>query len=443
MQLQYHQSVVPSRAQPQEYANEPRPNRPQQHIQYHEDPGRLKAIQNAEAEAQAKAEEQALAYQKIALASHNKHQAQALEQIRLVHERHHQQAALDQIKEGIQVSEAGQAHIEEQVQPKDPEAAYRARVKAHATAVAAEERRRQEAAEYKAHADAILNLQATQQAHVKAQEDAHRNALNFERNQLRAQAHAQAVANAQAEALYKVHQQRRAKAQSEVQAVARAQAEARKVDPNTSVVQYLLPNTEPLPSPNSYFTDDQTRKYQAAGSNYVARAAPQKEAEDAVYVPRQSYKQKIPSTSQSSIYVSQSGLVKKNPVKSVTVEDIDQEAQLGRAAVPKIKTLTQEDLVALINAGYAVTPIPDPIKPTPQPYGIESSSAGYYVKKQRAPARPDYVTYEEVAPRAQKRPNRKSPALKHESDSDASEKITYLVPVEPVYGSRKVSPKQE
>lgn len=452
VQLQYHQAVVP--AQPTKAPE----------YQY-EDPARLKAYHfDAEsiARAQGRAEAQALAYQRVAQDSHQKHQANALEQIRIAHEHHRQQAALEQIREGSQVSEAGKSHIEEQIAPKDPEAAYRAKLKAQATAAAAEDRRAQEAAEYKAHADAILKLQAQQAAHLKAQEDAHRYALNFEKNQLRAQAHAQAIANAQAQALYKAHQQARAKANIEVQAAAKAQAEARKNDPdNTSVIQYLLPNSVPLPSPNSYLGNEQHQKYQASGSTYVARAAPKNPeptpaAEEPIYVqatpinqPRQPHKHKIPTASQSSIYVSQSGLLKKAPVKSVTIEDIidNEEAnppQFIRIPSPKGRTLTQEDLNALINAGYTVTPVPETARSTPAPYGIESSTSGYYVKKQRTTvSRPEYIAYEEVIPRP-KRPYRKpSHILKQENDGHPSEKITYLVPVEPAYGTRKPLLKNE
>lgn len=113
----------------------------------------------------------------------------------------------------------------------------------------AEQRRAHEASEYKAHADAILKLQAQQRAHLRAQDEAHHYALNFEKNQMRAQAQAQAVANAQALALYNAHQGARAKAQAEAKQAARAQAEARRINPKTApVVQYLLPNNVPFPT---------------------------------------------------------------------------------------------------------------------------------------------------------------------------------------------------
>ncbi|CAB0033945.1 unnamed protein product [Trichogramma brassicae] len=200
--------------------------------------------------AQQSAEQQALAFHKIAQAAHYKHQDDALEQIRVANEKHRQQSALEQIKQGEQVSEAGR---QERVQPKDPEGAYKAHLKAQATALVAEHRRAHEAAEYKAHADAILKLQAQQQAHLRAQEEAHRYALNFEKNQARAQAQAQAIANAQALALYNAHKAARAKAQQEAKQAAKAQHDAKKLDPdNAPVVQYLLPNKVPLPAPEEY-----------------------------------------------------------------------------------------------------------------------------------------------------------------------------------------------
>ncbi|XP_043474248.1 mediator of RNA polymerase II transcription subunit 15-like [Leptopilina heterotoma] len=408
------------------------------------------------AQAQAAAQAAALAFQKITQASHTKHQSDALEQIRITEENFRQQTALEKIKEGEQVSEAGKVHIEEQYQPKDPEAAYRAQIKAQATAEAAAARRAQEAAEFKAHADAILVVQAQQQQHVKAQEQAHQNALNFERNQIHAQEQAQALANAQALALYKAHQAQRAKANSEIQTVARAQANARKTDPDhVPAVQYLLPNPETLPQQNSFFTNDQNQKYQASGSSYVPRSAPKpppqetnQESPDTEYSqpiinqPRQAHKHKIPAQS----YVSQSGLLKKAPVKSLTIEDIidttqSRTPQFVRIPSSKIQTLTQQDLASLINAGYTVTPVPETTKPTRRPYAVESTSAGYYLKKQRNQPvqRPEYIAFEEVISRP--RPIRKNrPILRQEeNDSEASEKVTFLVPVEPVYGTRQVS----
>ncbi|XP_035720422.1 mediator of RNA polymerase II transcription subunit 15-like isoform X1 [Vespa mandarinia] len=430
--------------------------RPSPQYQYAEDHGNLKAQAEAEAiaRAQAQAQAQALAFQKVAQAAHNKHQQEAFQQIQIVNERHRQQSALEQIQQGTQISDAGRAHIEEQYHPKNPEAAYRARLKAQAQAELAEARRAQEAAEYKAHSDAILKLQAQQQAHLKAQEEAHRNALNFEKNQLQAQAQAQALAQAQAEALYKAHQQTRAKANSEVVAVARAQAEARKQDPeNTPVVQYLLPNSTPLPSPNSYYTSDEVQKYQASGSSYVPRSVPKdegpssiaEELQPTITQPRQTHKLKIPTASPSSVYVSQSGLLKKAPIKSLTIEEIIDQDQINGPQVVRIptskghQTLTQEDLSALIHSGYSVTPIPQTVKPTQQTYIGENSSAGYYIKKQRNPVgRPEYITYEDAIPQGRKAIRKNRPILKPQgSEAEASEKVTYLIPLEPEFGNKQ------
>lgn len=413
------------------------------------------------AQAQANAQAQALAFQKISAASHTTHQQAALEQIRIVNERHRQQtieeerqrqqSALEQISQGSGVSEAGQAQIEEEY--RDPETAYKSKLKAQERAEAAEARRAQEASEYKAHADAILALQAQQQAHLKAQEDAHNYALNFEKNQLRAQAQAQAIANAQAQALYKSHQAARANAQKEAQAAARAQHEARQRDPeNTPVIQYLLPNagSTPLPPPNSYFTSSDVQKYQTSGSSYVPRSAPRPPPADelqAVNQPRQAHKHKIPQGSQASTYVSQSGLLKKAPVKSLTIEEIIEQDQLNSPQIirlPAAKSqapLTQADLDALINAGYTVTPVPDTARPTPRPYALENSSTGYYVKKHSSPTpRPEYAAYSDAIPR-QRRPIRKQrPILQQhqESEAEGNEKVTYLVPLEAsAYGTRR------
>ncbi|KAI4498017.1 hypothetical protein M0802_006841 [Mischocyttarus mexicanus] len=435
--------------------------RPSPQYQYAEDHGNLKAVQQAQAQAeaeaiaraQAHAQAQALAFQKVTQAAHNKHQQDAFQQIQIVNERHRQQSALEQIQQGTQVSDAGRAHIEEQYHPKDPEAAYRARLKAQAQEELAEARRAHEAAEYKAHSDAILKLQAQQQAHLKAQEDAHKYALNFEKNQLQAQAHAQALAQAQAEALYKVHQQNRAKANNEVVAVARAQAEARSKDPeHTPVIQYLLPNSTPLPSPNSYYTSDEVQKYQASGSSYVPRSVPKDEGpspteniQPTITQPRQTHKLKIPAASPSSVYVSQSGLLKKAPVKSLTIEEIIEQDQINGPQVVRIptskgqQTLTQEDLSALIHSGYSVTPIPQTVKPTQQTYIGENAPAGYYVKKQRNPVgRPEFITYEDVIPQARKPTRKNRPILKPQGgDAEASEKVTYLIPLEQEFGNKQ------
>ena len=421
------------------------------------------------ASAQANAQAQALAFQKISQASHNNHQQAALEQIRIVNERHRQQSALEQISQGDGVSEAGQAQIEEEV--KDPEAAYASKLKTQARAEHAEARRAQEAAEYKAHGDAILALQAQQQAHLKAQEDAHTYALNFEKNQVRAQAHAQAIANAQAQALWKSHQQARANAHKEAQAAARAQVEARKRDPeHTPVIQYLLPNSTPLPSPNSYFTSSDVQKYQTSGSSYVPRSAPRppasRDGADSLQVqvnqPRQAHKHKIPQASQAQTYISQSGLLKKAPVKSLTIEQIIQRDQSDSPQIirlPSAKTqtpLTQADLEALINAGYTVTPVPEhALRATQRPdnYHLENTSSGYYVKKQQQQRhninsgaltpRPDVYAYSDVVNRqpTQLRQKLQRPVLQHhrEAEAVANEKITYLVPIDApsAYGTRR------
>ncbi|XP_011689948.1 PREDICTED: mediator of RNA polymerase II transcription subunit 15-like [Wasmannia auropunctata] len=438
------------------------PFRPSPQYEYVDDGAQLKAHQGqtqaeaiANARAQAQAEAQALAFQKIAQASYQKHHEAALEQIRIDHERYRQQSALEQIQQGDHVSDAGRAHIADQVEPKDPEAAYRAKLKAQAAAEAAEARRIQIAAEQKAHNDAIRQVEAQQQAHVRAQEKAHYDALNFERNQIRAQAQAQALAEAQAQALYKAYQQSRAKANSEILAAARAQAEAKKVNPEgTPVIQYLLPNTPKLPTPNTYFTNDDVNKYQASGSTYAPRSVtkPDESGESvqeqayvqpAINQPRQAHKLKVPPT-QASVYVSQSGLLKKSPVKSLTIEEIIDQGQLSspqvvRAPSPKDQQpLTQEELSVLINAGYSVTPIPQTVKPTQQSYVPENTSAVYYLKKQRPAVRPEYATYEEVLQRP-RRPSRKNISILKQDDANASEKVTFLVPLEPSFGTRQPS----
>ncbi|XP_063971977.1 mediator of RNA polymerase II transcription subunit 15-like [Diachasmimorpha longicaudata] len=418
-----------------QYQQYVQPRKPYRPAPQYADPAIHQAEAAAQAQAQARAEAEALAFQKISQASHQRHQQAAFEQIRIVEDRFKQQSALEQINQG-QVSEAGREHIEEQLHPKDPEAAYRAKLKAQAAAEAAEARRVQEAAEYKAHGDAIKALQRQQAAHLKAQEDAHIYALNFEKNQAKAQEQAQALANAQALALWKAHQAARSKAQKEAQLAARAQDEARKRDPeHTPVIQYLLPspNSTPLP-PNSYLTNDQVHKYQASGSSYVPRAAVKP---DDVNQPRQAHKHKIPNNSQ--IYVSQSGLRKKAPVKSLTIEEIieqDQErnSQIIRIPAAKGQPLTQSDLDALIHAGYTVTPVPEVTRPTQQPnYALENTT-GYYVKKQTA--RPD--AYYDDALRHQRRPVRgQRPILKQGSESEGSDKVTYLVPLDATYGNRR------
>jgi len=447
-----------------------RPFRPSPQYDYVDEGDRFKAQAEAEANAraQAQAEAQALAFQKIAQASYQKHREAALEQIRIDHERYREQSALEQIQQGDQVSEAGRAHREGRLEPKDPEAAYKAKLKAQAAAEAAEARRLQTEAEYKAHADALRQVEAQQHATVKAQERAHHDALNFERNQLRAQAQAQALAQAQAEALYKAYQQSRAKANSEILAAARAQAESKKVDPDgTPVIQYLLPSTPKLPSPNSYFTNDDTSKYQSSGSTYAPRSVakpPVAESSDSVHSREPIYVQPVvinqsrqphklktpPTTSQSPVYVSRSGLLKKSPVKSLTIEEvIDRERSnvvppqvVGRIPTSKgsQQALTHEELSVLIDAGYSVTPIPQTIKPSQRTYAPTENtpSVAYYLKKERSViARPEY-TYEEIAQRPRRPIGKHAPVnVEQDVDADASERITYLVPLGPAFGARQ------
>ncbi|KAJ8678843.1 hypothetical protein QAD02_014630 [Eretmocerus hayati] len=293
--------------------------------------------------AQAQAEAAALAFHKIAQASHYKHQDEALEQIRIANEKHRQQSALEQIRQGESVSEAGRS---ERVKPKDPEGAYRARLKAQATALVAEQRRAQEAAEYKAHAEAILKLQAQQRAHLRAQEEAHHYALNFEKNHQRAQAQAQAIANAQALALYKARQQALTKAQQEAKQAAKAQAEARHKDPEkTSVVQYLLPNNVPLPAPEVYLPKA------AEALQAQAQAAQEKRPKKPIHQPP-------PPPPQQQI-------------QHVLLEEIDPQ-YLRRIPVKQSATVTavpstadehDQQLAFLVDAGYygkAVSPQPPP-----------------------------------------------------------------------------------
>ncbi|EFN79355.1 hypothetical protein EAI_09842 [Harpegnathos saltator] len=452
VQYQYQQQHV--QAADYSGAKGARPFRPSPQYDYN-------AEAEANARAQAQAEAQALAFQKVAQDSYQKHREAAIEQIRIDQERYRQQSALEQIQQGSQVSDAGRAHLDGHLEPSDPEAAYRAKLKAQEAAEVAEARRLQTAAEYKAHQDAVRQVEAQQHAHVRAQEKAHVDALNFERNQLRAQAQAQALAQAQAEALYKAYQQSRAKANSEILAAARAQETAKKLNPEgTPVIQYLLPSSPKLPSPNSYFTNDDS-KYQTSGSTYVARSLPKPDSSESasrddsaqppsqpapINQPRQLHKLKVPPTQSSPVYISQSGLVKKAPsVKSLAVEEtIDSLHGPQVVRIPSSKgpqqPLSQEELSVLINAGYSVTPIPQTVKPTQRNYLPESNtSAAYYLKKQRpvSPVRPvEYVAYEEVVQHSPRPVRKNTPSiLKH--DDDTSEKVTYLVPLEPSFGTRQ------
>ncbi|XP_033316633.1 chromatin modification-related protein eaf-1-like [Bombus bifarius] len=426
---------------------------------YIDDDSYRKALEQAQAQAQAQAEAQALSFQKIAQAAYKKHHQDALAHMRLTNERYRQQSALEQIQQGAQVSDAGRSHLQEQLHPKGAEAAYRAKLKAQIAAEAAEARKLQQAQEFKAHADAIRKLEAQQQAHLKVQEEVHNYALNFEKNQARAQA----IAQAQAEALYKSQLQARNQVKGEILAISKGQVQGKKVDPDSSVYHYTLSTTTALPFlHNSYFTNDQLQKYQTSGSSYVPRSVPKSDdanpvieaasahVQPVITQPRQTHKLKLPSSSQS-VYVSESGLLKKSPIKSVTIEEVTaQPDQIGAQPSPAAKAhaLTEEDLSALINAGYTVTPVTQPAKTIQQIYATDNTSAGnnpYYTKKQKAPlTRSEYVTYEEVIQRPRKLVRKNRPILKHsEKEGDLGEKVTYLVPLEPAFGTRQPALKHE
>ncbi|XP_026673590.1 mediator of RNA polymerase II transcription subunit 15-like isoform X2 [Ceratina calcarata] len=442
------------------------------------------ALEQAQARAQANAEQEALAFQKIAQAAYKKQQQDVLEHLRQTNERHRQQeqlqqqqqqlqqqqqqlqhqqqylqhqqqlqqpqqpSALEQIQHGAQVSDAGRVHLQEQLNPKNAEAAYRAKVKAQIAAEAAEARKVQQAAEFKAHADAIKKLEAQQRAHIKVQEEVSNYALNFEKNQARAQAAAQA----QAEALYKAQQQARNQVNKEILAITKGQVEGKKVDPDSPVYHYTLSTTTPLPLLNSYFTSEQLQKYQASGSSYVPRSVPKpdeeqqsarqaqqtQQAQSAIVESRpQNHKLKIPP---QSLYLSGSGLLKKSPVKSLTIEEIN--VQPENPLLEKGRVLTEEDLSALINAGYTVTPVSPSPRPPPQTSYVDES-AYYYAKKQKPVSRPEYIAYEEVIQRPRKLVG-KRPILKNEErNGDASEKVTFLVPLEPAFGTRRPALKRE
>ncbi|XP_057341431.1 uncharacterized protein LOC130678299 [Microplitis mediator] len=241
----------------------PTPYIPQsQYVKSNSRPSKIQSEQNlvSVAQAQAQAEAQALAFQKFSHSAHLEHQRAALNQIRLGIERHEQQTALDQINHG-DVSDAGREHIEKNSKFLDPQSVQKAQLINHLSEKVAENRKNQEATEYKAHSDAIIALQKQQAAHLKAQEDAHIFALNFERNQVNAQARAQELANAQAVILYKAHRAAHVKAQNEATHVARAQAEARYRDPeHTPVIQYLLPERKSYPELRSSLTQPISHK---------------------------------------------------------------------------------------------------------------------------------------------------------------------------------------
>ena len=421
---------------------------------YIDDDTYRKALEQAQAQAQAQAEAEALVFHKLAQAAYKNHQQDALEHMRLTNERYRQQSALEQIQQGSQVSDAGRVHLQERLRSKGADTAYRAKLKAQIAAEAAEARKLQHAQEFKAHADAIRKHEAQQQAHLRIQEEVHNYALNFEKNQARAQA----LAQAQAEALYKSQLQARNQVKNEVLAISKGQVQAKKVDPDLSVYHYTLSTTTALPLlPNSYFTNDQLQKYQTSGSSYVPRSVPKPDdvspvvetapaqVQPVITQPQQAHKLKVPSSSQS-LYVSESGLLKKSPIKSITIEEVTvQPDQIGNPSpTPKIRTLTEEDLSALINAGYTVTPVSQPAKSIQQIYATDNASVGYYTKKQKAVTRPEYVTYEEVIQRPRKLVRKNRPILKHsEKEDDLSEKVTYLVPLEPVFGTRQPPLKHE
>ncbi|CAG5100623.1 Protein of unknown function, partial [Cotesia congregata] len=220
---------------------------PSKYISSNTKPKNIESHNYSQSSAQAQAEAQALEFQKISHSAHLEHQRAALHQIRLGIDRHNQQTALEQINQG-HLSDAGKKFVEKNFQVSDPELIQQAQFTKRISEQVAETRQNQEASEYKAHSDAIIALQKQQAAHLKAQEDAHIFALNFEQNQVNAQAKAQALANAQAVILYKAHRAAHAKAQNEAKLVAQAQASARYHDPeHTPVIQYLLPQMQSLP----------------------------------------------------------------------------------------------------------------------------------------------------------------------------------------------------
>ncbi|XP_076640700.1 uncharacterized protein LOC143352259 [Halictus rubicundus] len=463
---QYHIETSPPRAhqprpvaayqsveQPVQYQAQPaKAYPPSPQYDYAADEAHLKALEQAQAQAQAQAEAQALAFQKVAQAEYRQHTQNALEQIRLTVEKDKQRTALEQIQQGAQVSEAGRNYLQEQLQPKSADAAYRAKVKAQTTAEVAEARKLQHAQEFKAHADAIRHLEAQQRAHLRVQEEVRDYALNFEKHQ----AKAQALAQAQAQALYNAQLQERKEIDTQIIAISKNQVEGKKVDPNSPVYHYnLQPSSTPSPLLNSYFTNDELQKYQASGSSYVPRSVPKPDAQietaqvqqPAITQPRQAHKLKLPPTPQS-VYVSESGLLKKSPIKSITIEEVDPEVnsrQNYQPVKPKALTLSEEELSALINAGYTVTPVPQTAK-SDQIFAVENAApVGYYTKRQKPQApRPEYVTYEEVIQRPRKLIRKNGPVLKQiDGHTDASEKVTYLLPLETAFGTRQPPLKQE
>lgn len=253
-------------------------------------------------------------------------------------------------------------------------------MKAQATALVAEQRRAQEQAEYKAHADAILKLQATQQAHLRAQEEAHRQALNFEKNQIRAQAQAQAIANAQALALYQAQQQARAKAQKEAQSAAKSQAEAGKIDPeHTPVVQYLLPNSVPLPPPEVYLPKAQKLLEAAAQQQQL-----EQHQQHAIHRHQQAH---LPRPKQLAVLVEQ-------PVEDLRAHHLIRlpVASAGKAHLQHEQPaqLTRDDLALLVNAGYALI--------DPQTQQVLVAAKKHRPQPYIRPTQAEFLAYQETGP---------------------------------------------
>ncbi|XP_076235684.1 LOW QUALITY PROTEIN: uncharacterized protein LOC143180043 [Calliopsis andreniformis] len=402
----------------------------------------------AQAQAQAHAQAQALAFHKIVKEGYNKHHLYALQLAALTSDASDklQGSALEQIQQGAQVSDAGRHHLQEQLQPKGAEAAYNAKVKAQAVVQTAEARKLKQLSEFKAHNEAIKKLEAQQQAHLRVQEELSNYNMNFEKNQKLAQA----FALAQAEGLLKLQQGNNNKINKEIENIANAPR-----PPTDGALHRYDPAPGPgLPHPNDYFPYEQLQKLQASASSHVARSVPKPEEIESVEVveaqpvitqPRQTHKLKFPPSSQA-VYVSESGLLKKSPIKSLTIEETVESGQEGpvvQAAVAKGHALSEEDLSALINAGYTVTPVPPNAKSAQQIYAVENTPVGYYSKKQKAPVLRAEYGYEEVIQRPRKLIRKNASILKQSESADASEKVTFLVPLERSFGTRQPSLKHE
>lgn len=402
------------------------------------DPHQKALEAQAQAQAQAQAEAQALAYQKIA---QNEYRERYLYALQFIDPNKKQESAIEQIQQGAQVSEAGRHHIQEQLLPKGSDAGYRAKLKAQAVLQTAEARKLKQLLEHKMHNEAIKKLEAQQQAHLKAQEDLNNYNMNFEKNQKIAQA----VAEAQAAALYKLQIQ---KQNNFNKAITEIHEASKKEKGSIHGNRYDPPTSIGFPHPNDYFPYDQLQKIQAAGSSHVPRSVPKPDNIESVEVitqPRQAHKLKIPSSSQA-VYVSESGLLKKSPIKSLTIEEIvkpGEEGPVVQTAAAKGRTLSEEDLSALINAGYTVTPVPPNAKSAEQIYGVENIAAGYYPKKQKAPVLRSEYGYEEAVQRPRKLIRKSATILKQSEGSDASERVTFLVPLEPSFGIRQPLLKNE